>query len=68
MATEIIDRAAWEAMLDRLDGDTQETLRAELAAWVGGDACDQIEVRTDSLGRLDSMSSPRPAAIASRSE
>ena len=62
MATTTVDRAAWEAMLHGLtDGDTEQSLRDELAQWDGGDTCERIAVTLDSMGRLDSMSSPRPA-------
>lgn len=58
---ETIDRAAWDAMLSRLDADDADTLRQTLSQWEGGDTCENIEVRLDSTGRLDSESSPRPA-------
>lgn len=62
MPREIIDRRSWEAMLAHLDGDDQNALRAELEEqYEGGDCCQEIEVQLDSLGRLDSQSSPRPA-------
>lgn len=38
-----------------------EQMRDELVAWDGGDTCRRIECSTDSLGRIDSESSPRPA-------
>jgi hypothetical protein len=41
--------------------DLVEQLTAELGAWDGGDTCERVEVTTDSLGRIDSESSPRPA-------
>ena len=61
MTRDTIDRQAWEAMLDGLDGDTQQALRDELDQWAGGDVCPQIEVTLDTTGRLDSQSSPCPA-------
>jgi len=59
--TETIDRDSFDAMLDGLDGDTQQQLIEELEAWADGNSCSEITVTLDSLGRLDSMSSPRPA-------
>ncbi len=58
--TETIDRRAFDLMLDHLDGDIQASLRTDLIEWAGGDTCEQIEVSMDSMGRLDSESSPRP--------
>jgi len=61
MITETIDRTTWEAMLDRLDGDTQRQLRAELAQWASGESCERITFRPDSFGRLNGQSCPHPA-------
>ena len=58
--TETIDRTTFNLMLDHLDGDIQASLRTDLIEWAGGDTCEQIEVSMDSMGRLDSESSPRP--------
>ena len=58
---ETIDRDTWNTMLDNLDGDDADTLRDTLAEYEGGDTCPLIEVALDATGRLDSMSSPRPA-------
>jgi hypothetical protein len=61
---EIIDRATWELCLAEMsEQDIADALRSELASHVGGDACEAIEVSTDSLGHIDSMSSPKPATI-----
>ena len=58
---ETVDRKTWEAMLEAdVDGETAEVLRDVLGSWQGGDNCESISVRLDSLGRLDSMSSPHP--------
>jgi hypothetical protein len=38
-----------------------EPLRDELNQWEGGEPCKRVEYTTDSLGRIDSESSPRPA-------
>ena len=58
---EIIDRKTWIAMLGHLDSDAQDVLLDELAQWNNGNVCNKIAVSLDSLGRLDSQSSPRPA-------
>ena len=43
-----------------------DELREQLEAWDGGDTCQRVEVTTDSLGRIDGESSPRPADIVDR--
>ena len=58
---ETIDRKRYKAMLSELDGATQEVLEMQLLEWVAGDICEEIDVLVDSLGRVDSESSPRPA-------
>ena len=57
---ETIDRQSWEAMLQQRDADDQKQLRDELLKWEGGDTCEKISVSLDSMGRLDSESSPQP--------
>ncbi|HUS96460.1 MAG TPA: hypothetical protein VMX97_06960 [Hyphomicrobiaceae bacterium] len=56
-----LDRRTYLAMLVDLDADAQNTLARALAQWEDGDTCLDIDVSLDSLGRLDSESSPRPA-------
>jgi len=61
---EIIDRATWELCLAEMsEQDIADALRTELASHVGGDTCEEIDVSVDSLGRIDSMSSPKPVCI-----
>lgn len=60
--TEEWDREAWQAALEDLDADVAEQLHDELHAFVGGEICQRIEVVVDSLGRIDSRSSPRPVS------
>jgi len=60
--TGTITRRDWERLLADLDGDTAATLRADLAQWDGCETCERIEISVDSLGRVDSESSPRPAS------
>lgn len=38
-----------------------DQLSAELAAWKDGDTCQLIDYTVDSLGNIDSESSPRPS-------
>jgi len=60
--TKTITRRDWERLLADLDGDTTATLRADLDQWDDGETCERIEISVDSLGRVDSESSPRPAS------
>ena len=59
---EVISRRDYEAMLGHMDGDQQQQLPDDLDVWAGGDVCEWVEVSLDSLGRLDTESSPRPVA------
>ena len=43
------------------DLDCGEELVGELNGWQGGATCAVVEYSVDSLGRIDSMSSPVPA-------
>ena len=61
MKREVIDRDSWDAMLTSLDGDAQEALTNELTDWLSGKTCPYVNVQLDSLGRLNSESSPYPA-------
>ncbi len=56
----IITREEWNALLGGCSPETAEYLKANLAAWEGGDTSKLVEVRLDSMGRLDSESSPIP--------
>ena len=56
-----VDRITWNTLLDGMDMDDQISLTKELESWAGGNACDAIEYTPDSVGRLDSESSPSPA-------
>ena len=59
--TETIDRESWDRCLDDIrNGDIQQSLTAELEGYDTGDVCEWITCTTDSLGRIDSQSSPRP--------
>lgn len=60
--TEIASRSDFFAMLEATnDQDLVESLDNDLYQWEGAEDCERIEFTTDSLGRLDSESSPRPA-------
>lgn len=55
--TEILSRSDFFACCP---ADLVECMAAELNAWDGGDTCQSVECTTDSLGQIDSESSPRP--------
>ena len=60
--TVIATREDWFVLLDQMnDGDVQHQLHAEFVQWAYNETCEQIEFTVDSLGRIDSESSPRPA-------
>lgn len=57
--TETLDR---NEFLQCCPDDLRESLVAELNAWDGGSTCECVTFTVDQLGRIDSESSPRPAA------
>lgn len=58
--TEAATRGDWNVLIGDLGGDLQNDLTAELESWQCGDTCAHICYTVDSLGRLDSDSSPSP--------
>ena len=59
--TETISRQTFLACLESLDADDRNNLLDFLTDWDGGDTCEWVQVDVDSLDRIDSQSSPRPA-------
>ena len=61
---ETVSRRDWNIILDNVDGNVQLELTGHLNGWLGGADCEEIEYTPDSLGRLDSESSPCPGDVA----
>jgi ABC-type transporter Mla MlaB component len=59
--TETLSRKDFFQVIGDLDGDIADQLREELAQWEGGESCEWVRVSVNSLGNLDSESSPSPA-------
>lgn len=58
---ETLSRKDFFQVIGDLDGDIAGQLREELAQWEGGESCERVRVSVNSLGNLDSESSPSPA-------
>jgi len=48
-------------LIGALDVDLQQHMLRNLLAWAGGDTCEAVAYTTDTLGKIDELSSPRPA-------